>query len=126
MCSKIHEIQGQTIDEVSISVSDSWQADVAFGRKNGCQEPPELPNHWPFGVDRIKELWNANADGRLLAFITSVARDYEPRNNLSQFLLLGPRAFHILHPKNVEALLSADFKSEYRRTSKQRDHGVLN
>ena len=86
------------------------QADQALALEHGCQLPPELPKRWPFGVDRIKELWDANADGRLLAFLCSVADDYEPRNNLCQYLLFGPRAFHILHPRNVEALLSTNFK----------------
>lgn len=71
--------------------------------------PPELPKRWPLGIDRIKELWESNADGRLLAFLCSIARDYEPGNNLCQYLLIGPRAYHILHPKNVEAVLSTNF-----------------
>lgn len=86
------------------------QADIALERSLGCRLPPELPKRWPLGIDRIKELWESNADGRLLAFLCSIAKDYEPRNNLYQFLLIGPRAFHILHPKNVETLLSTNFK----------------
>lgn len=62
------------------------------------------------GIDRIKELWDSNAEGRLLAFLCSVAKDYEPRNTLYQYLLIGPRAYHILTPPNVEALLSTNFK----------------
>jgi hypothetical protein len=64
------------------------------------------------GIDRIKELWDSNADGHLLAFLCSIAKNYEPRNMLYQHLLIGPRAFHVLHPKNVEALLSTNFKGE--------------
>ncbi|KAI1264766.1 cytochrome P450 [Xylariaceae sp. FL1019] len=86
------------------------QANNELGRLHECQLPPELPKKWPLGIDRIKELWDSNADGRLLAFLCSVAKDYEPRNNLYQFLLIGPRAFHVLHPKNVEALLSTNFE----------------
>ncbi|KAL6717649.1 hypothetical protein ACLMJK_005564 [Lecanora helva] len=37
------------------------------------------------------------------------ADDYEPRNNLSQYLLVGPRAHHVLDPKNVETILSTNF-----------------
>lgn len=58
-------------------------------------------------MDRLKELWDSNADGRLLAFLCSIAKDYEPGNNLYQHLLVGPRAFHVLHPKNLEAVLSS-------------------
>ncbi|RFU28119.1 hypothetical protein B7463_g8229, partial [Scytalidium lignicola] len=87
-----------------------YRADTAFGRRHGCHLPPELPKRWPLGIDRIKELWDSNAEGRLLAFLCSIAKDYEPRNNLYQYLLVGPRAFHVLHPKNVEAVLSTNFK----------------
>jgi hypothetical protein len=88
------------------------QADIAFGRLHGCEPPPELPKRWPLGIDRIKELWDSNSEGRLLAFLCTVAKDYEPRNMLSQYLLFGPRAFHILHPKNLESVLSTNFKGE--------------
>ncbi|KUJ10994.1 cytochrome P450 [Mollisia scopiformis] len=73
------------------------RADATLGRRHRCQPPPELPYRWPLGLDRIKELWDLNSE------------DYEPRNNLSQYLLIGPRAFHILHPRNVESLLSTNF-----------------
>ncbi|RDL38712.1 uncharacterized protein BP5553_03052 [Venustampulla echinocandica] len=75
------------------------RADAALGLRHRCQPPPELP--WPLGLDRIKELWDSNSEGHLLAFLCSIAKNYEPRNNLSQFLLVGPRAFHILHPRTV-------------------------
>ncbi|KAK5662661.1 hypothetical protein OQA88_8577 [Cercophora sp. LCS_1] len=87
-----------------------YRADTLYGLRHGCQLPPELPKRWPLGVDRIKELWESNADGRLLAFLCSIAKDYDPRKNLCQYLLVGPRAFHVLHPKNVEVLLSTNFK----------------
>ncbi|KAH8646249.1 cytochrome P450 [Xylariales sp. PMI_506] len=87
-----------------------YQADSAIGRRHGCGLPPELTKRWPLGVDRIKEIWTANADGRLLAFFCSVADGYEPRNNLTQHLLFGPRGFNILHPDNVEAVLSTNFQ----------------
>ena len=89
--------------------ADRLQADAAFGRRHRCKPPPELPNKWPLGFDRIKELWDSNSEGRLLTFLCSIAKDYEPRNNLSQYLMFGPRAFHILHPRNVESVLSTNF-----------------
>ncbi|KAI0187250.1 cytochrome P450 [Xylaria flabelliformis] len=97
-----------------IVLSRKWyqesKANNELGRQHNCQLPPELPKRWPLGIDRIKELWDSNAEGKLLAFLCSVAKDYEPRNNLYQFLLVGPRAFHVLHPSNVEAVLSTNFK----------------
>lgn len=84
--------------------------DSAFGSYHGCELPPELPKKWPLGLDRIKDLWETNAEGRLLAYLCRVAEDYEPGNNLTQYLLFGPRAFHLLHPSNVETVLSTNFK----------------
>ncbi|KAH6667986.1 cytochrome P450 [Halenospora varia] len=86
-----------------------YRADTAFGRRHGCEPPPELTKKWFLGIDRIKELWDSNREGRLLSFLCSIAKDYEPRNNLSQFLLVGPRAFHVLHPKNLESVLATNF-----------------
>ena len=88
------------------------QADIAFGQRYNCQHPPELPTRWPLGIDRIKELWDSNAEGRLLAFLCSIAKNYEPHNMLSQYLLFGPRAFHILNPKNLEVVLSTNFSGK--------------
>ncbi|KAF7176132.1 hypothetical protein CNMCM7691_001608 [Aspergillus felis] len=82
----------------------------ALGRQHGCELPPELTKKWPLGLDRIKELWTTNAEGHLLAFLCSVAEEYEPGNSITQYFLFGPRAFHILRPENVEAMLSTNFK----------------
>lgn len=90
------------------------QNDSALGLQHGCQLPPELPKKWPLGIDRIKDLWETNAEGRLLAYLCKVAEDYEPGNNLTQYLLFGPRAFHLLHPSNVETVLSTNFKGDCR------------
>ena len=38
------------------------------------------------------------------------ADDYEPRYNLSQYLLFGPRAHRVLYASNVETILSSKFK----------------
>lgn len=95
---------------ISYSKISDYQKDSRLGSQRGCELPPELPKRWPLGIDRIIDLWRTNAEGRLLAYLCKVAEDYEPRNNLTQFLLFGPRAFHLLHPSNVEAVLSTNFK----------------
>ncbi|EEP76094.1 hypothetical protein UREG_00942 [Uncinocarpus reesii 1704] len=87
-------------------------SDTAFGRRLGCQLPPELTKRLPFGIDRIKDLWETDSKGKLLAYLCDVAEQYEPGNNLTQYLLVGPRAFHVLHPANLEAVLSTNF-SDY-------------
>ncbi|KAF2113015.1 n-alkane-inducible cytochrome P450 [Lophiotrema nucula] len=88
----------------------AYKAHTAYGQRHGCLPPPELPYDWPLGIDRIKQLWVSNAEGRLLEFLCSIAKDYEPRNMLSQYLLVGPRAYHILHPRNLEVILSTNFR----------------
>jgi cytochrome P450 len=60
----------------------------------------------------VKALWKSDSEQRLLSFLCSVADGYEPRNNLSQYLLFGPRAYHVLDPRNVETILSTNF-SDY-------------
>ncbi|KAK4452222.1 cytochrome P450 [Podospora aff. communis PSN243] len=88
-----------------------YRTDTLYGRANGCQLPPELSKRWPLGIDRIIELWQSDSEGHLLAHLCSVAaKEYEPGNNGYQYLLFGPRTFHVLHPKNVEVLLSTNFK----------------
>jgi cytochrome P450 len=96
---------------VSRGVRDN-QADAALSLRHGTKLPPELTKRWPLGIDRIGELWRANADGHLLEFLCSIAKEYdhEDGNSGCQHLLIGPRAFYVLHPQNVETLLSTNFK----------------
>ena len=75
---------------------DGEQADLAHGNSHGCLPPPQLPNSWPLGIDWIIKLFHYDGEQHLLSFLCSIADDYEPRNMLSQYLLFGPRAFHIL------------------------------
>ena len=93
-----------------LSSVDRRQTDVALGLRHGCLPPPQLPNQWPLGIDWIRKLWQSDSEQHLLAFLCSIADGYEPRNNLSQYLLIGPRAFHVLDPMNVEAVLSTNFQ----------------
>lgn len=85
-----------------------------MGAQHGCELPAELSKKWLLGIDRIKDLWQTNAEGRLLKYLCEIAEDYEPQNNLTQYLLFGPRAFHLLHPANVETVLSTNFKGDAR------------
>ncbi|KAL9046879.1 MAG: hypothetical protein Q9214_000405 [Letrouitia sp. 1 TL-2023] len=86
------------------------RADTTVGARHGCLPPPQLPNRWPLGLDWITALWNSDAEQHLLKFLCSIADGYEPRNMLSQYLLFGPRAFHILDPQNLEVVLSTNFQ----------------
>ncbi|KXJ96489.1 n-alkane-inducible cytochrome P450 [Microdochium bolleyi] len=82
-------------------------ADNKMALEHGCHLPPELKKRWLLGTDRLKEIWNANSERRLLKFFCDVARDIEPLNNSYQFFLIGPRTFHILDPRQVVQITSA-------------------
>ncbi|KAF8860798.1 cytochrome P450 [Acephala macrosclerotiorum] len=86
-----------------------YSVDIKFARQHGCKPAPELPKKWPLGLDRIVQIWEANADGRLLEFFCDVAKDYEPRNMVSQYFLFGPRSHHVLIPDDIESILSTNF-----------------
>ena len=104
---------GNQVSKSSDSRSDNVdreQTDGALSIRCGCLPPPQLPNKWPLGIDWIRELWRSDSEQHLLAFLCSIADGYEPRNNLFQYLLVGPRAFHVLDPKNLEAVLSTNFQ----------------
>ena len=92
---------------------DKEQADLDLAQKHNCQLPPELKKKWPLGIDRLKQIWDANSAGCLLKFFCDVAKDFEPLNNSYQFFLVGPRTFHILDPKNVSTILSTNFTGWY-------------
>ena len=68
-----------------------------------------MQNQWPLGLDWLTKLFKADSKMHLLDFLCSVADNYEPRNMLSQYLLVGPRAYHILDPPNLETVLSTNF-----------------
>lgn len=104
-----NEYVGASADVRSHNV-DRRQGDFVLGLKHGCLPPPQLPNQWPLGIDWIRKLWRSDSEQHLLAFLCAIADGYEPRNNLFQYLLVGPRAFHVLDPKNLEAVLSTNFQ----------------
>ncbi|KAE8440750.1 hypothetical protein EG329_006609 [Mollisiaceae sp. DMI_Dod_QoI] len=86
-----------------------YSADINFAREHGCKPAPELTKRWPLGFDRIIQIWQANAEGRLLGFFCDIAKDYEPRNMVSQYFLFGPRSHNVLIPEGIESILSTNF-----------------
>ncbi|KAL9613904.1 MAG: hypothetical protein Q9167_001582 [Letrouitia subvulpina] len=95
---------------LAVALYTVHKADAAVSAHHGCLPPPQLPNRWPLGLDWITALWNSDAEQHLLKFLCSIADEYEPRNMLSQYLVFGPRAFHILDPLNLEVVLSTNFQ----------------
>ncbi len=113
---KYHEDQVPWSPDLRLDCIKKTQANVALGLKQGCLPPPQLPNQWPLGIDWIRKLWRSDSEQHLLAFLCSIADGYEPRNNLFQYLLFGPRAFHVLDPINLEAVLSTNFQGTRLRS----------
>ena len=101
--------KSHSTDEKDHVNADRCQSDADIASTYGCLPPPELHNGWPFGLDWLTKLFRADAKMQLLPFLCTVADNYEPRNMLSQYLAVGPRAFHILDPVNLEAVLSTKF-----------------
>lgn len=88
------------------------QTDAALGFRHNAKLPPGLTKRWPLGIDRIMELWRANADGYLLEFLYSIAGEYdhEDGNSGCQYLLVGARSYYVMHLHNLETVLPTNFK----------------
>jgi hypothetical protein len=71
------------------SNANTWQhcdwSPGCIDSKHGCKPVPELPKRWPLGLDRIKQIWEANAKGHLVKFFCDIAKDYELWNMVSQY-----------------------------------------
>lgn len=82
------------------------QSDREFSVRHGCLPPKRLRNAWPLGLDRILQIFQADANQRLMALFLFHFRDVG--NTLEQ-VFLGTRAFGTIDPKNLEAMLSTQF-----------------
>ncbi|MCJ1425732.1 hypothetical protein MMC29_003632, partial [Sticta canariensis] len=81
-------------------------SDKAFGTRHGCCPAPRLRNAWPLGVDRLLQIWQADANQRLMELFKFHFQDVG--NTLEQ-KFLGTIAFGTVEPENLEAMLSTRF-----------------
>ncbi|KNG91119.1 n-alkane-inducible cytochrome P450 [Aspergillus nomiae NRRL 13137] len=90
------------------------ESDRKFGILHGCANPPRLRNWWPWGIDRLIQIWTADSEQRLLDLFTFHFNDCG--NTLEQ-KFLGTIAFGTTDPENVEAVLTnpKDFGFGLRR-----------
>lgn len=88
------------------SEADFKKTDAAFGRQHGCQPPNRLLNKFPLGIDRLHQIFDADANNRLMALFMYHFRLWG--DTLEQ-VFLGTRAFGTIDPKNLEAMLSTQF-----------------
>ncbi|KAJ5668847.1 hypothetical protein N7462_009917 [Penicillium macrosclerotiorum] len=78
-----------------------------IGDQNGCEKAPRLKNWWPLGIDRLIQIWTADADQRLMDLFTFHFRDVG--TTLEQ-KFLGTIAFGTIEPRNLEAMMSSQEK----------------
>ena len=84
--------------------------DEALAKEHGCQAPTRLQNQRPFGVDRLEQIFRADAESRLMELFLFHFRLWG--NTLEQ-VFLGTKAFGTIEPANLEAILSTNFKGAH-------------
>lgn len=82
------------------------QIDKEIGRRYGCCPPPRLRNAWPWGIDRLVQIFQADASHRLMELFLFHFQDVG--STLEQ-KFLGTSAFGTIEPRNLEAMLSSNF-----------------
>lgn len=87
------------------------QTDLAYGIQHGCLPPNRLLNELPLGVDRLNEIFSADADGRLMALFLYHFRRWG--DTLEQ-VFLGTKAFGTIDPRNLEAILFTQFNGRVK------------
>ncbi|KAI9927423.1 hypothetical protein MW887_003036 [Aspergillus wentii] len=85
----------------------AYKVDCSIGVQNGCKKAPRLKNWWPLGIDRLIQIWTADADQRLMDLFTFHFRDVG--TTLEQ-KFLGTIAFGTIEPRNLEAMMSSQEK----------------
>ncbi|OAL29465.1 hypothetical protein AYO20_09202 [Fonsecaea nubica] len=78
----------------------------AIADLHGCRPPPRLQNQRPLGLDRLEQIFQANAESRLMELFLFHFR--QTGNTLEQ-VFLGSKAFGTIDPANLEAILSSQF-----------------
>ncbi|QDS75299.1 hypothetical protein FKW77_001309 [Venturia effusa] len=75
--------------------------------KEGCQPARFAPNRWPFGLDHLSTVIQADASGHLmeafLGFHRSMGFTFENR-------ILGTYSWATIEPRNLEAIMSTHFE----------------
>lgn len=76
---------------------------------HGCLPPPMLQNQRPLGVDRLEQIFRADAESRLMELFLFHFR--QTGYTLQQVFLRTP-AFGTVDPANLEAIFSTKFKGK--------------
>jgi hypothetical protein len=87
------------------------KADQAISDQHGCLPAPRLQNQRPWGVDRLEQIFRADAESRLMELFLFHFR--QTGNTLEQ-KFLGTKAYGTIEPANLEAIFSTKFKGKVR------------
>jgi len=77
--------------------------------RHGCLPAPRLRNQRPLGLDRLEQIFRADAEFRLMELFLFHFR--QTGSTLEQ-KFLGSKAFGTIEPANLEAIFSSKFNGE--------------
>ncbi|KAI1668846.1 hypothetical protein L13192_06305 [Pyrenophora tritici-repentis] len=77
--------------------------DEAIRRRYGCQPAPRLPNQRPFGVDRLEQIFRADAESRLMELFLF---HFQQTGSTLEQKFPGTKAYGTIEPANLEAIFS--------------------
>ncbi len=84
----------------------SVKENEAIAKRYGCLPPPKLQNQRPLGLDRLEQIFRANAESRLMELFLFHFR--QTGYTLEQRFLRA-QAFGTVDPANLEVILSTNF-----------------
>ncbi|KAF2266735.1 cytochrome P450 alkane hydroxylase [Lojkania enalia] len=83
------------------------QENWAIAERHGCLPAPRLQNQRPWGIDRLEQIFRADAESRLMELFLFHFR--QTGSTLEQ-KFLGTKAYGTIEPANLEAIFSTNFK----------------
>ncbi|EUC27677.1 hypothetical protein COCCADRAFT_9781 [Bipolaris zeicola 26-R-13] len=90
-----------------VGVAKLYKAEKATSTRHGCRSPPTLHVHWPFGLDRLKQMVQADAELRLMQLFLF---HFQQTGSTLEQKFLGTKVFGTMEPANLEAVLSTQAK----------------
>ena len=99
----LYEIQ----PDLQISTGSTSDQESNLSSQHHCQPPPVLRGKWPLSIDLLVKCVKADNANQILRFFISVL---ENTGNTHAQLLFGLRSINTVDPRNIEVILSTQFK----------------
>jgi hypothetical protein len=99
-----------TKSKLNLLSINTTQTEKAISDQHGCLPAPRFRNQRPLGIDRLEQIFRADAESRLMEHFLASFR--QTGNTLEQ-KFLGMKAWGTIDPANLEAVLSTDFKGKW-------------